>query len=414
MTKGVKRAGVVLGLVWESVRFAVSSLRTDKFRTTLSLFGVTVGIFSIVLVLSIVDGLKNNIRRGMDSLGGNTITVQREPWDLSDEQGWDIRKYMKRAPIDVGEYDFLAENLEGAEGVAFFTSFPTYDGIDVVCVKGDFDRIFSFGTAQGRWFTPSETAGRQSICYVGAQVAKNLPGGGSPVGTKIKIRDFYGQVIGVAAPRGESLAEIFDIDNSIFVPYGFGETIYGGGSGGAIALVPRDGVGQGELADRVRVLMRNCRRLTPEQEDDFSINRISYLTSAVDELFASVNLVGWIIGGFALLIGGVGIANIMFVSVKERVPQIGIQKALGGPDYMILIQFLSESAVLSLAGGGIGILIVLIISLFLGENSAIPFDLSVWNVVRGLVIALATGGTAGFIPAYSASKMDPVKAINDL
>ena len=304
MTKGVKRAGVVLGLVWESVRFAVSSLRTDKFRTTLSLFGVTVGIFSIVLVLSIVDGLKNNIRRGMDSLGGNTITVQREPWDLSDEQGWDIRKYMKRAPIDVGEYDFLAENLEGAEGVAFFTTFSTYDGIDVVCVKGDFDRIFSFSTAQGRWFTPSETDGRQSICYVGAQVAKNLPGGVSPVGTKIKIRDFYGQVIGVAAPRGESLAEIFDIDNSIFVPYGFGETIYGGGSGGAIALVPRDGVGQGELADRVRVLMRNCRRLTPEQEDDFSINRISYLTSAVDELFASVNLVGWIIGGFALLIGG--------------------------------------------------------------------------------------------------------------
>jgi putative ABC transport system permease protein len=219
-------------------------------------------------------------------------------------------------------------------------------------------------------------------------------------------------VIGVAQRQGESMASIFDIDNSVFIPLGFGEIIGGIGGGGAIAIAPAVGVDPVVVADEVRSLVRSRRGLAPDEEDDFSINRMSYLSDAVDDLFRTINLVGWIIGGFALLIGAFGIANILFVSVRERMPQIGIQKALGAKNYLILIQFLTESAVLSLVGGSLGILIVVIISLFLEGNSPIPFELTVVSVIEGVVIALVVGVLSGLVPAYSAAKMDPVKAIN--
>jgi putative ABC transport system permease protein len=139
---------------------------------------------------------------------------------------------------------------------------------------------------------------------------------------------------------------------------------------------------------------------------------MSYLAGAVDDVFQTINLVGWIIGGFALLIGAFGIANIMFVSVRERMSQIGIQKALGAPEYIIMTQFLSEAGALSIIGGGLGILIVVIISLILGSDSQVPFELTIYNVVGGMGMAFVTGILSGAMPAWSAAKMDPVKAMN--
>ena len=418
MMKKVKRAQVVLGLVWESVQFAMSSLKGNKFRTLLSLLGISIGIFSIVLVLSVVGGLKSNIREGLSSLGGGTITVQREPWEMQEGDDW--WKLVKRPPVEADDYQFVKHYSRYCEAVTFFTTFTSdasylrnrYGDANVVPVASDFEKIFSFGIGEGRWFLPEELEGRQRLCFLGAEVAEELFGAGKCVGKRLKLGGFDGYVIGVAQRQGESMASIFDIDNSVFIPLGFGEIIGGIGGGGAIAIAPAVGVDPVVVADEVRSLVRSRRGLAPDEEDDFSINRMSYLSDAVDDLFRTINLVGWIIGGFALLIGAFGIANILFVSVRERMPQIGIQKALGAPNYLILVQFLAESAALSLVGGSLGILIVVIISLFLEGNSPIPFELTVVSVIEGVVIALVVGVLSGLVPAYSAAKMDPVKAIN--
>lgn len=418
MMKRVKRAQVVLGLVWESVQFAISSLRSNKLRTLLSLLGITIGIFTIVLVLAVIGGLKGNIRSGLDSLGSNTITVQRESWELEGEWNW--WEFAKRPTIEIDDYNYLKRYSETSESITFFSISSgdfSYlrekftDG-NIVSVSTDFEKIFAIGVDQGRWFLPNEQEGRGNLCFVGSGVASALFKGESGVGKRIKVGNFNGEVIGVASPQGESIATIFDIDNSIFVPVGFGEAISGAGGGGAVAIAPKDGTGQQEAIDEIRYLVRRKRGLTPSDEDNFAINRMSYLASAVDEVFRTINLVGWLIGGFALLIGAFGIANILFVSVKERMPQIGIQKALGAGNYMILAQFLSEAAVLSLVGGALGILIVVIISLILGNDSPIPFDLTLLNVVEGLSIALVVGILSGVIPAWSAARMDPVRAMN--
>ncbi len=418
MMKVVKRAQVVLGLVWESVQFAMSSLRTNKFRTLLCLLGISIGIFSIVLVLSVVGGLKSNIREGLSSLGGNTITVQREPWEMQEGDDW--WELVKRPPVEVEDYEFVRRYSSYCEAVTFFSMFTsdasylrnTFRDANIVCVASDFEKIFTFGIEQGRWFSHDESQGRQRLCFLGAEVAQGLFGAGNCVGKRLKLGGFDGYVIGVAQRQGESMASIFDIDNSIFIPLGFGEIVGGIGGGGAIAIAPGEGIGADAVTDQVRSLVRSRRGLAPDEEDNFSINRMSYLSGAVDDLFRTINLVGWIIGGFALLIGAFGIANILFVSVRERMPQIGIQKALGAPNYLILVQFLAESAALSLVGGSLGILIVVIISLFLEGNSPIPFELTVVSVIEGVVIALVVGVLSGLVPAYSAAKMDPVKAIN--
>ncbi len=418
MMKNVNRARVVLGLVWESVQFAISSLRSNKLRTLLSLLGVTIGIFTIVLVLAVIGGLKGNIRGGLDSLGSNTITVQRDSWEMEGEWNW--WEFAKRPPVEIDDYTYVKRYSENFGAITFFSisngdfSYlrEKFTDGNIVSVTTDFEKIFTVGVDQGRWFLPNEQEGRGNLCFLGAGVASALFRGESGVGKRIKVGSFNGEVIGVATPQGESIATIFDIDNSIFVPIGFGETICGAGGGGAIAIAPKKGTGQQETIDEIRYLVRRKRGLPPSEGDNFAINRMSYLSGAVDEVFRTINLVGWLIGGFALLIGAFGIANILFVSVKERTPQIGIQKALGAGNYMILAQFLSEAAVLSLVGGALGILIVVIISLILGNDSPIPFDLTLLNMVEGLLVALVVGILSGVIPAWSAARMDPVKAMN--
>lgn len=419
MTKQVKRAQVVLGLVWESVQFAIYSLKVNKLRTLLSLLGITIGVFSITLVLSLVGGLKNNIKEGLDALGGNTITIQREPWEVEEGQEWNWWDYIKRPPIEESDYRFVKDYSQRGEAVTFFTTFSgefkyyreSLSG-NVICITPDFDKIFNISTSEGRWFSPEELDRSRNVVYLGGVVAEKLFNGENPLGKEIRVDGSLSKVIGVAQTQGESLTNIFDFDNSILLPLGYGEMISGGGAGGAIAIIPKEDISQEDLISESRFLMRSHRRISPGEGDNFSINTMSYLSSTVDDLFSKINLIGWIIGGFALLVGGFGIANIVFVSVKERVPQIGIQKALGGERYIILVQFLSESALLSLVGGALGILIVLIISLILGNNSQVSLDMSLWVVLEGILIAMVVGLLSGLVPANIAANMDPVKAIN--
>jgi putative ABC transport system permease protein len=173
----------------------------------------------------------------------------------------------------------------------------------------------------------------------------------------------------------------------------------------------KENVATQEMKDELRGEMRSVRKLNPKESDDFALNETSLLSNGLEELFSTLSFAGWIIGGFSILVGGFGIANIMFVSVKERTPIIGIQKSLGSKNYFILLQFLFEAIVLCIIGGCIGLILVLLLSLAASSATGLDLSLTTGNVILGLIISAVIGIISGFIPAHQASQMNPVDAI---
>ena len=342
---------------------------------------------------------------------------------------------MKRPPVTKDEYKSLSQNIvQFPCDITFFSSFTApvlyerslYEGANIISVENNFENIFSIPLDEGRWFLPNEIECGVEVCCIGAELALSLFGSSevygegrertNPIGKRIKIGGRTSQVtlyvIGVISKQGESLSTIFDMDHSLFVSTTFGENLQGYSNSGIIVLAPTGNMDVTPLEAEVRSLFRCIRGLNPSDEDNFAINKMSYLSSTVEEVFRTINLAGALIGAFSLLIGAFGIANILFVSVRERMPQIGIQKGLGANNYVILTQFLTEAAVLSLVGGLLGILFVGFISLLLGSNSSIPFELTLWNVIMCLSISVMVGLLSGIIPAYYAARMNPVKAMS--
>ncbi len=266
---------------------------------------------------------------------------------------------------------------------------------------------------KGRYFSVFETQSSVPVAILGHSVAENLFAGEEPINKIIKLGNGNTRVIGVMKKAGESIVNIFDTDNSVLIPYSYAGTLFNvKRSESMICLKPKAGVSRDEFIQEIKLLLRAVRRLSPKQKDNFALNEMTFLLNSTKEIFAGISLAGWVIGGFSILIGGFGIANIMFVSVKERTNLIGIQKALGAKKYTILTQFLTEAAVLALAGGAIGILLVSIVVVVFGSSETFPMQLSIYNIIRGLVISSVIGIVSGFLPAYTAANLNPVDAIN--
>lgn len=422
MSKYLKEALVVSKMIGESATFAFSSLKTDKFRTFLSLLGVAIGIFSIVAVFCAVDSLQNNVREGFSSFGSDVVYLQEYPWAPEEgEQEYKWWEYRRRPNINEDEYSFLKANSKTAKDVVYVSSFyglfkygrNSFSNGYVVASSPDLEKVANVEIASGRYFSHLEYAGGTNTAVLGHSVAEALFPDEDPIGKTIKVKGLNSVVIGVIKKQGNSLVQIFDMDNAVIIPLNYGKYMSNvSRSGGMIIVAPKEGVGQDDFIADIKKLMRSQRRLKPEQKDNFAVNEMTFLINSVSQIFEMINTVGWLIGGFSLLIGGFGIANIMFVSVKERTNQIGIQKALGAKRYVIMTQFLVEAAVLSILGGLVGILLVFVGSLFLRNNESFPVILTFANAMKGMMIALVIGVLSGVIPAYSAAKLDPVLAIN--
>lgn len=421
MKKFWKEVSVVIKLIGESTVFAFSSLKNDMFRTFLSLLGVCIGIFSIVAVFCAVDALRANIQEGLNTFGGDVVFIQEYPFGVEDGGEYKWWEYRTRPNVDKRDFTFLAKNSSTSSSVVYASFFykllkykrNSFSNGYVIATTPGVENVVKMDIETGRSFSPMEYSKGSNSVILGAEVASALFIGENPIGKTIKVGSFSSVVVGVLKKQGQSMMQIFDFDNSVIVPLSYGAMMYDvNNSEGMILMAPKDGVSEEEFIAETKILMRSERRLKPSQKDNFAINQMTFLSKQMDSIFAVINTAGWIIGGFSLLIGGFGIANIMFVSVKERTNQIGIQKALGAKKYVIMTQFLVESAVLSLAGGMLGILVVFAASFFLKDNPQFPVMLSVDNAVKGLIIALVIGIISGIIPAYSAAKLDPVKAIN--
>ncbi|WP_026998337.1 ABC transporter permease [Eisenibacter elegans] len=411
----------VLRQIYESFRFAMQALRSNLTRTILSLLGVTVGIFAIVAVFTIVDSLERSIREDMSFIGTNVIYIQKFPWsfDGPDYPWW---KYNRRPNNSIDEFKFLEKNTSHAQGVTLLVQRGNgvvkhkSNSISNVLVQGvsfQYAQVREVNIASGRYFSPQEIERARAVAIIGADLAESLFPGQDPVGKSVSYKGLRFAVVGVMQKEGANIFGDTSNDIRFIVPYGAMAKIYAFGRRGispTIALKGRDDdAGLVKLENEVRGLLRAKRGLKPTQEDDFAINRTEFFADAITSLFGVISFAGGIIGSFSILVGGFGIANIMFVSVKERTNLIGIQKSLGAQDYFILGQFLFEAVLLSLIGGVVGVAMVWGLTLI--PQDILSLNMSERNMMIGLLVAVVVGVLSGVAPAWIAARLDPVEAI---
>jgi putative ABC transport system permease protein len=411
---------VYLRLLKESFGFAMNALRSNKLRTLLSLLGVTIGIFSIIAVLAAVDSLDVKIKKDLSSLDKNSIYLMRFSFGPSDVPKWKREQF---PDVKYEEYEFIRKSVQGVDKMAFnlFTNNESVkfeeksvSSASIVPTTNEFENIEGVEIDNGRFFNESESNSGVPVVILGYEVAKGLfENLEHALGKKIRL---YGQrftVIGIIKKQGFSTMGDSK-DNSIFLPVNFVRKLYGENSEKftpAILIKPQNGIDLVEFKAELTQKLRSFRGTKNGEIDTFFINVFSSFTDLIDGIISQMNIVGWIISGFSLLVGGFGIANIMFVSVKERTNLIGIQKSLGAKNRFILFQFLFEAIILSVIGGIIGLLLVWIIALVLTKVLDFEFVLGMGNILLGTGLAAFIGLISGILPAVSASKLDPVEAI---
>ena len=412
-----------LRLLKESFVFSFNALIANPVRTVLSLLGVTIGIFTIIAVLSTVDSLEKSIKDNLSFLGTDNLRVEKWPWDFNNPS-YEWWKFFRRPEPTYREYEFLKENLVNAEAVEILTSregvnvkysnnSSRVDNLNGVVFENQFFGDWEF--VAGRFFTQNETLTGSNAAIIGYEIMEDLfKTPDFAIGKQLKIKGKSYTIIGVTKEQGESFATGDSFDRQMFIPFNSFKKIFKVGRKGSNAVLRVKGNGDQDpglinLEYELRGLIRAKRGTKPIEDDSFAINRPEYLASFVSTIFGTISIAGWVIGSFSILVGGFGIANIMFVSVKERVPIIGLQKSLGAKKYFILMQFLFESSFLSIFGGLFGIFFVFLLTL--PDLGTFDLIISLENVILGVTISSVIGILAGLLPALFASNLDPVEAI---
>lgn len=409
---------VYLRLLKESFGFAMNALRSNKLRTLLSLLGVTIGIFSIIAVLAAVDSLDKKISSELSSLDKNTIYLMKFSFGPSDIPQWKREQFPN---VKYTEYVYLKNTMTHTDqlGYQIFTRSEsikyesnTVSDVNIVPVSHEFIDIQGLEFEKGRFYNESEANSGSPVIVIGNDIAKSLFNDTEPLGKNVRL---YGQrftVIGVLKKEGSSFTDSYD--TAAIIPVNFVRRLYGDNNPNltnVIVFKPEKGVDMDEYKSEISQKLRNFRGLKDGEIDNFFINVFGGFLDLIDSAIGQMNLVGWVISIFSLLVGGFGIANIMFVSVKERTNLIGIQKSLGAKNRFILFQFLFEAIILSVLGGIIGLFLVWIIAMILTHALEFEFVLSLGNIILGTSLAAIIGLISGILPAISASKLDPVEAI---
>jgi putative ABC transport system permease protein len=410
---------VYFRLFKESFSFAINALRTNKLRTFLSLLGITIGIFSIIAVLAAVDSLDKSIKDQLSGIDKNTMYLTKFSFGPTDVPRWQRDNFPQ---TEYDDFEFVKRNVPDIAAIAYVIfggsenlkyEGTTVSGVTVTPVSNGVYDIENFKIEKGRFYTESESDSGAPVIVLGSATATNLFENLNPIGKTIRVYGRKLTVIGVLKKMGTGLGD--STDERAYVPANFVRRFNNGGAEGlpgAIIIKPEKNVDIGAFEAVLRQKYRAHNSLKADEPDNFFINKISGFTQFIDGIISTLNLIGWIISGFSLLVGGFGIANIMFVSVRERTNLIGIQKSLGAKNKFILFQFLFEAVILSLLGGIIGIILVWIVSIIASSLAGdFEFVLSIYNIFLGFSLSTIIGLISGVIPAISASKLDPVEAI---
>lgn len=412
---------VYFRLLSESFGFAMNALRNNKLRTLLSLLGVTIGIFSIIAVLAAVDSLDKKIKADISGLDNKSIFLFKYCFGPSEIPDWKIDQF---PDVSYDEYNYVKNNVKGVEAVCFqyFTKREnvkfedkTASSVSIKPCTYEFIDIEKLQFDEGRFFNEQESNSGKNVVILGNEIAEVLFENSEPINKEIRL---YGQkflVIGVLKKVGERMINFgSNPDNTVYVPMNKVRSMFGDNNDNFTPIIiirPQSDVKletvQGELEQKMRIK----RGLRAGEMNNYFVNILKGATDQIEEIISMMRMGGIFIAFFAFLVGGFGIANIMFVSVKERTNLIGIQKSLGAKNKFILFQFLFESIVLCLIGGAIGLFLVWLISIILTSALDFEFVLSFMNVFIGTGLSVIVGIISGILPAISASRLDPVEAI---
>ncbi len=413
-----KQRQIALNLVKESIIFSLQSIRLNRMRTFLSLLGITIGIFTVITVFTVVDSMEKKVTESIEEMGSNVVFIQKWPWGFDGDYPW--WKYLNRPVPSLKEANELKKNISIAEEIVFVIntsktveySNKSMDNVKINGVSGGYDNVMDVEIATGRYFNQKEIINGTPLAVIGDEVAEYLFEG-EAIAKTIKILGRKYQVIGVIERKGDVNFGMLD-DRSVILSVNNLKTVMdirSESNDPTIVVKAKLYVSNQELTDELTAKMRSIRRLKPAVEDDFAINESSLLSSRLESVFTTISLAGWLIGGFSLLVGGFGIANIMFVSVKERTGIIGIQKALGATNYFVMMEFLFEAVFLCILGGIFGLALVFLLTSLASLALDMPLWLQAKNVLMAVGISLIIGLISGIIPAVFASRMDPVEAI---
>jgi putative ABC transport system permease protein len=409
----------VFYIVWNSFKMALQELKNNKLRTFLSLFGITIGIFCIIGVLATVESLESKVQTDLQSLGSNTIYIDK--WEYGGGPDYPWWKFVKRPYPKYREMEAMKSRSTLASAVCYTIngngnleySDNILNGISCYGVTEDFNRVITLNIQYGRYLTESEFKRGAPVAVLGYINAENLFG--SPeraVGQQVKLQGKSFRVEGVIKKQGKSIVDAWPFDEAVVLPYKMMAGMFTVEQSNPRLMVKgRENISSAALINELRGIMRSLHRLKPTQEDDFALNDVNMFGQQTSSIFGSINLGGWAIAGLSLIVGAFGVANIMFVTVRERTSQIGLKKAVGAKSSTILTEFLLESAFLCLVGGLIGLILVFILTKVLSAVMPFPINISMHTLTLAVSICLVVGILAGIIPASIAAKMNPVVAI---
>jgi putative ABC transport system permease protein len=414
---------VLLKVFVESLVQALQQLYANRLRSFLSLLGIMIGIFCIIGVQSAVDSLEASVRSSVDKLGDDVLYIQKIPW--TEDPSMNFWKYMKRPNPNYQDMEIIRQKVKSAgltDYHVFVGQYPVkyrsniVTGAYAVAVTYDFEQLAGVKFEKGRFYTPTEYHSGMNKVLIGANVADELFGALDPIGKEIRWKGHKLMVVGVFERSGRDLFSFFNYDDGMVLGYETARKMaivrsnfrMGGSS---VMVKAAEGYSLDQLKDEVTSTLRAYHRLKPKEPDDFSLNNMSMLASVMDSIFGALGMAGLIVGGFAIFVGMFSVANIMFVSVKERTNIIGIKKALGAKQSYILLEFLIEAVILCTIGGLAGLLFVFGVTAILSNFLPFAIFLSAKNIIVGVVLSAGIGVLSGLIPAFQAARLDPVEAI---
>jgi putative ABC transport system permease protein len=410
----------ILEILGSSLNLTWQEFKSHKIRTMLSLTGVAFGIFCIISVLATVDSLEYQVQKDIKALGTNTVYIDK--WVYAGGPDYPWWKYVKRPAPSHEEMLLIKQKVPAAANVAFNINTNSYVGFadDVINsvnyygITDEFVKIQPIEIELGRYLQPADYDFAANVVVIGYTIAETLFGKAEKaVGQTVLLKaGKRALVVGLIKKQGKSFIGGWEYDNSILMPLGFmKEMVREKNSNPVIMVQGRESVPMEQLRDELDGAMRSIRKLKPTQEDDFALNDIDAFSSFASEIFGGINKGGWAIAILSLVVGMFGVANIMFVTVRERTSQIGLKKAIGAKRSMILTEFLLESAFLCIMGGLFGLLIVFILTLASQAIFGFAVFIAPNILILAVTICIIVGVLAGIIPASIAAKMDPVVAI---
>lgn len=384
--------------------------------------GITIGIFCIISIKSAVDSLQANIMDGLSEMGSSTVYIEKFPWNEDWEENY--FKYLRRPDPDLEDYEVVKRKSKLADKVSYsvFSGGKTVkyksNSLSSAFIKGssyEFQSVQNLDITKGRHFTLSEYNSGANKVILGHVTAKELFGDIDPVGKEIKLSGQKYKVIGILKEEGDNEFNFMNFDDVVWLTLTNARRFLnikdGKGVGESLVVKAKEGVSNEELKAELTGILRPHRGLRPKDKDNFSLMELSSLNTVLETIFGTLNIVGFIIGIFALIVGMISVANIMFVSVRERTNIIGIKKALGAQKIIILAEFLIEAIVLCVIGGIVGLLVSYGMVKAISVALDFAMEVTLANALFGVLISIVVGVISGIIPAFLAARMDPVEAI---